>query len=129
MAEKKKYSGVEKAAILMLAVGDELASEVMRRLDDREIHSVGNYMTFMGSLPSEDMNEVAREFFEMVQSGEGGMVAGGKDYVKKNPGKITGPEQGERGDGPFVPSRRGGYGRRIGKHKLVIRLCGVKGGQ
>jgi flagellar motor switch protein FliG len=83
MAEKKKYTGVEKAAILMLAVGDELASEVMRRLDDREIHSVGNYMTFMGNVPSDDMNEVAREFFEMVQSGEGGMVAGGKDYVKK----------------------------------------------
>lgn len=83
MAEKRKYTGVEKAAILLLALGDELASEVMKRLDDREIHAVGNYMTFMGNVPKEQMNDVAREFFEMVRSGEGGLLAGGKDYVKK----------------------------------------------
>ncbi|HJO00850.1 MAG TPA: flagellar motor switch protein FliG, partial [Nitrospinaceae bacterium] len=40
-----KLTGPEKAAILLMSMGEESAAKVMANLDEREIQTVGNYMS------------------------------------------------------------------------------------
>jgi flagellar motor switch protein FliG len=81
MAEK--LTGPEKAAVLLISLGDELASDVLKNLDDKDIQLIGNYMTRAASVSSDSIDSVSEEFYREASSGEGGLVAGGRDYVKK----------------------------------------------
>lgn len=55
-------SGVHKAAILMLALGEDEAAEVMKFLSPREVQQLGATMSTMKSVPSEDLEQVLAEF-------------------------------------------------------------------
>lgn len=81
MAEK--LTGPEKAAVLLISLGDELASQILKNLDDKDIQLIGNYMTRAASISSDTIDNVSEEFYKEASSGEGGLVVGGRDYVKK----------------------------------------------
>jgi flagellar motor switch protein FliG len=81
MAEK--FSGPEKAAILLISLGDDLASKVLKNLDDKDINLIGSYMTKVSNITSDAIDNISEEFYKEVSSGEGGVMYGGKDYVKK----------------------------------------------
>lgn len=84
MAKKDvPLSGPEKVAILMVAIGEELASKVLGNLDEREIGQVGNYMSYMETVAPDQIDLVVKEFHESLEGGEGGMLRGGRDYLKK----------------------------------------------
>ncbi|MDZ7584679.1 MAG: flagellar motor switch protein FliG [Thiobacillus sp.] len=55
-------SGVTKGAILMLALGENGASEVMKFLGPREVQKLGEAMTSMKSIPQEDVENVLEDF-------------------------------------------------------------------
>ena len=55
-------AGVQKGAILMLALGEEEASEVMKYLGPREVQKLGAAMSLMKSIPSEELEKVLDEF-------------------------------------------------------------------
>jgi flagellar motor switch protein FliG len=55
-------AGVQKGAILMLALGEEEASEVMKYLGPREVQKLGAAMSTMKSIQSEQLAEVLEEF-------------------------------------------------------------------
>ncbi|MCD6707033.1 MAG: flagellar motor switch protein FliG [Thiobacillus sp.] len=55
-------SGVTKGAILMLALGETGASEVMKFLGPREVQKLGEAMTSMKSIPQEDVANVLEDF-------------------------------------------------------------------
>lgn len=55
-------SGVTKGAILMLALGESGASEVMKFLGPREVQKLGEAMTSMKSIPQEDVANVLEDF-------------------------------------------------------------------
>ena len=82
-AAGKTLTGPEKAAVLLIAVGDEMAAQVLSQLDDNEIHKISNYMSQLGNVPTKVVEGVAEEFVEFVESGQGGVIAGGKDYLRK----------------------------------------------
>jgi len=77
-----KHTGPEKAAILLMAIGEDAAAAVLNKLDDKEIQSLGNYMTFLGNVPSEDMDSVTKDFYDQLQSGGVGVAVAGKDFIK-----------------------------------------------
>ena len=54
--------GVLKGAVLMLALGEEEAAEVMKHLGPREVQKLGAAMSTMKSIPSEDLEKVLRDF-------------------------------------------------------------------
>lgn len=54
--------GVEKGAILMLALGADEAAEVMKYLGPREVQKLGAAMSTMKSIGTEDLERVLREF-------------------------------------------------------------------
>ena len=55
-------AGIQKGAILMLALGEEEASEVMKYLGPREVQKLGAAMSVMKSIQSEELEKVLDEF-------------------------------------------------------------------
>lgn len=55
-------AGVQKGAILMLALGEEEASEVMKYLGPREVQKLGAAMSTMKAIQSEELVAVLEEF-------------------------------------------------------------------
>jgi len=54
--------GVLKGAILMLALGEEEAAEVMKYLGPREVQKLGTAMSSMRAVPSEVVGTVLNDF-------------------------------------------------------------------
>ncbi len=54
--------GVTKAAILMLALGEEEAAEVMRYLGPREVQKLGAAMSTMRAVPNDQLEKVLEDF-------------------------------------------------------------------
>ena len=61
-----KIQGPEKAAILLMSIGEENATNVMANMDEREIQTVGNYMSALGDIDQETMDQVTKEFYKEV---------------------------------------------------------------
>ena len=79
---ERTYTGPEKAAILLMNLGEETAAKVLANMDEREIQNVGNYMSALGDVDLSVMEMVTKEFYDLVQSGGGGLGVGGKDFLK-----------------------------------------------
>ncbi len=83
MADKKTLTGPEKAAVMLVAMGDELAGKVLAELEEGEIHKVSTYMTALGSVSNELVDNVLEEFLDMAESGKGGYIVGGREALRK----------------------------------------------
>jgi flagellar motor switch protein FliG len=57
-----KLKGPQKAAILLLAMGEEFASSFFKRLDERSMKEIGKHMSEINIIPSEVLNTVIEEF-------------------------------------------------------------------
>lgn len=55
-------AGVHKAAILMLALGEDEAAEVMKYLGPREVQKLGSAMSMMKSVQNDELEAVLAEF-------------------------------------------------------------------
>ena len=49
----RKLSGPERAAVLLMNLGEEIAAKVLLNLDDREIQNIGNYISELGDVDLE----------------------------------------------------------------------------
>ena len=78
----RKLSGPERAAVLLMNLGEEIAAKVLINLDDREIQNIGNYISELGDVDLEAMDSANKDFYDMVQSGIGGLGKGGMDFLK-----------------------------------------------
>ena len=59
-------SNEEKAAILLLALEEDLAAEVMKNLRPSEIRRLGKQMGRITNVPAETVNSVAKEFYKLA---------------------------------------------------------------
>jgi flagellar motor switch protein FliG len=57
-----KLKGPQKAAIFLLAMGEEFASSFFKKLDEPSIKEIGKYMSEINTIPSEVLNGVIEEF-------------------------------------------------------------------
>ena len=80
MAER--LSGPERAAVLLITLGEEVAAKVLANLDDREIQNIGNYMSALGNVDMSVMDSINKEFYDMALSGTGGLGLAGMDFLK-----------------------------------------------
>ena len=78
----RKLSGPERAAVLLMNLGEEIAAKVLLNLDDREIQNIGNYISDLGDVDLDTMDSTNKDFYDMVQSGIGGLGKGGMDFLK-----------------------------------------------
>ncbi len=88
------YSGTEKAAILMLAFGEEIAGDLFKYLDEYEIKRVGSAMSRLGRLEEEDVDEIMEDFFNILQQDKQ-FLYGDQEYAKKIIGSAFRGGEGE----------------------------------
>ena len=60
-------AGIEKAAVLMLALGQDEAASVMKYLDPREVQKLGTAMSTMKAVAGETLEAVLRDFIDETQ--------------------------------------------------------------
>ncbi len=75
------FSGYEKAAIFLGAVGEETAAEILKALDIKEVGRISTHMTRLKSVRRADVDAVLSEVTERLSKGD--MRLGGDEYVKK----------------------------------------------
>jgi len=86
--------GIEKAAVLLINVGENLASEVMKFLSQREMREVSENIARMDSISPEVGREVASEF--LASSKGSGLAVQGLEYARSVIEKALGPERAKR---------------------------------
>lgn len=83
--------GVERAAILLMALGEQAASEVMKHMAPREIKKVGAAMADLENVSREQVENVLNHFFETMQN-ETGFGLGTDVYLRNVLTRALGPE-------------------------------------
>ena len=69
--EISELSGRQKAAIMVLAMGEERASKIFAQMDDEEIREVSQAMVNLGKIDAEVIENLLREFVGMIAGGGG----------------------------------------------------------
>ncbi len=65
-----------------MSLGEEGASKILAEMQEREIQSIGNYMSAMGEVELSTVDEVSREFYNSMAAGGGGLGISGLDFLK-----------------------------------------------
>lgn len=94
MAENTQ-SGYEKAAILLLTLGEDVASEIMKNLDGKEVRLIGNCLSKTTKLEPASVKAIVKEFCEIAKSPEG-FIFGGEDYLRAVLTKAMGQEKANK---------------------------------
>lgn len=90
----QKLSGAEKAAILLLCLGEEATSKVFESLSDAEVREITRHMITIEHIPAQVSREVVAEF-NRTQKSHAGIFIRGNDFVKK---VIAGSEDQKRAE-------------------------------
>jgi flagellar motor switch protein FliG len=77
-----EFSGVEKAAILMLSLGEVEAAEVLKHMTAKEVQKVGQAMAAVGGISREQIENVIGEFAGALDR-QTSVGIGADDYVRK----------------------------------------------
>jgi flagellar motor switch protein FliG len=74
--------GLRKAAILMMALGDELAKTLFQSLSEADVRRVTDEITRLGEIPAALLTQVLTEFYGLLETQQF-MVRGGPEYALK----------------------------------------------
>jgi flagellar motor switch protein FliG len=85
-------SGLRKAAILMVALGDDLAKVLLQSLSNSDVQQVTDEITRLGEIPKAQLTQVLMEFYGLLES-EQYMVRGGLDYASRLLAQAFGQER------------------------------------
>ena len=77
-----KYTGAQKAAILMLSFGEDISAEIFKHMSEFEIKRIGSAMSRLGRLEQDIVDEVMMEFYDILQQNRK-FFYGGNEFTKK----------------------------------------------
>ena len=77
-----KLSGPERAAVLLLTLGEKEAAEVLRHMGPKEVQKVGLAMAQVGSVSKEEVTAILDDFIEEVQQ-QTALGVGSDEYLRK----------------------------------------------
>jgi len=75
-------SGLRKAAVLLVAVGEELAKEVLRVLPESDVQRLTEELADLRGITPELASEIMEEFWQLLET-QNFMVHGGLDYASR----------------------------------------------
>ena len=84
----------QKAAILMVALGQDNAADILRFLSDYEIEEITHTITELKHLPADVQDEVLAEFEQHLLAGEY-MSQGGEDFARGALERAVGPRKAQ----------------------------------
>ncbi len=88
-----KIPGPQKAAILLVTLGEKLGGEILKQLNEEEVKSVSKAIARLEKVTPDQTESVLEEFY---QSTAGGGGRGGFDYAKRMLSSAFGPEGARR---------------------------------
>jgi len=97
MAEATTVKGTERAAILLLTLGEQTAASVLRHMDVEEVHKLGTAMAGLTDVPRERVSDVLGELLVAVQK-KTSIGFGTADYLRK----VLNDSLGERRAGTLL---------------------------
>ncbi|HEY5604334.1 MAG TPA: flagellar motor switch protein FliG [Gammaproteobacteria bacterium] len=80
-SETEKIEGIKRAAILLMAMGEECASEVLKQMRPREVQALGFEMTQLKGINKEQVGKVIADFSNCMEQ-QSGLVAGTDEFVR-----------------------------------------------
>ena len=78
----ENFTGAQKTAIIMLALGEKFTSEVFKRMERAEITAVSKAMLDIDAVPKEEVLAVLKEYNEALAYGAE-LLVGGPEQVKR----------------------------------------------
>lgn len=75
-------TGTRKAAVLLVAVGEDLAKEILRALPEADVQRLTEELADLRGITPELSNEILEEFWELLET-QNFMVHGGPDYASR----------------------------------------------
>ena len=81
-AEMSNLSGAQKAAVLMLLLGEQQASEIVKFMNPQEVQTLGGAMVDVSDVSQEAVNAILDEFVGTIKK-QSSLGLGNTDYVEK----------------------------------------------
>ena len=83
MAESPKLSlsGAERAAILMMSLGEDAAADIMKHMGPKEVQRLGEAMASTSNISRDQVGEVLSEFSNTIES-QTNLGIGSEDYLR-----------------------------------------------
>ncbi len=81
-AEMANISGAQRAAVLMLLLGEQQASEIIKFLNPTEVQALGGAMVAVSDVSQEAVNEILDDFVATIKK-QSSLGLGTTDYVEK----------------------------------------------
>ncbi|MBI5587539.1 MAG: flagellar motor switch protein FliG [Deltaproteobacteria bacterium] len=91
MTRDPKLKGVEKAAVLLMNIGEDLATEVFKYMTPTEIQLLGGSIVKKETVSLQTGRQVVNEFIETISTGE--IAVEGLEFAKSIITKALGPEK------------------------------------
>src|SRR6202451_4828054 len=80
--QSANLSGVRKAAVLLVAVGEEVAGEILRALPDVDVQRLTEELADLRGISPELSFEILEEFWELLET-QTFVMHGGLDYASR----------------------------------------------
>jgi len=80
--QSTNMSGVRKAAVLLVAVGEELAKEILRVLPEADVQRLTEELADLRGITANVSSEILEEFWQLLET-QNYMVHGGLDYASR----------------------------------------------
>lgn len=79
-----RIPGPEKAAIFLYSLGEDLASQIVKNLDEEELKKLGGSMAKVSSIPPKTVDSIFSEFQQLLSSNRPIMLgpSGGNQFIK-----------------------------------------------
>jgi flagellar motor switch protein FliG len=80
--QDSKRNGTERAAILLLSLGEQEAAQVMKHMGAKDVQAIGAAMTQLNNISRQDVSTILGEFTQTVES-QTSLGVGVDDYLRK----------------------------------------------
>jgi flagellar motor switch protein FliG len=92
MEQEGELTRLEKAAVVISSIPQEIASQVLRHMDATEIEKVTTCMTRMRTIPGEVVDKTVNDFLQLATQ-EAGALSLGRNYVESLVTKSLGEDK------------------------------------
>ncbi|WP_348721571.1 flagellar motor switch protein FliG [uncultured Candidatus Puniceispirillum sp.] len=99
----EKLSGTQKSAILMMLLGEEEASEILKNLSPREVQHLGTAMYSVQGLDQDTVNRVLDEFLAIIKE-QTSLGLGAGNYIRNVLNKALGEDKAQSVLSRITPS-------------------------
>ncbi len=93
--ESRKLSGIEKAAALLTALGQEASAQIVQHFTDEEVHQISQAIAQMQKVTAKEAEAILEEFQQMLLAQQY-VLTGGLKYAQTMLLSAFGPEAGGR---------------------------------